>query len=131
MNMPDISKLCPCCGRPVLGRSDKKFCGDACRSHYFRSQNEAFLVSIRQVDSILKRNRRILSRFWEKAGSGPVPVHRLQEAGFAPQFCTQVMSDAQGRDWQVVYDLGFRQTEEWVELIRLPENGRQKPLSRS
>jgi hypothetical protein len=114
-----------------MGRSDKKFCSDPCRSLYFRTQNEQFLLSIRQIESILKRNRRILYRFWEKAGEAVVPAKRLQDAGFAPEFCTQVLSDQQGRNWQVVYDLGFRQSEDWVELMRLPESRPQEFTARS
>lgn len=114
-----------------MGRSDKRFCSDACRSLYFRTQNEQLLVSIRQVESILKRNRRILYQIWEKAGQRQVSLTRLREAGFEPAFCTQVLPDAQGRNWQVVYDLGFRQSEEWVELMRLPENRNREIISLS
>ncbi|MCW3070310.1 MAG: hypothetical protein JWO44_200 [Bacteroidetes bacterium] len=53
-------KSCPVCNKPVIGRTDKKYCSDLCRN----SHNNDSLIEIRskvnQVHTILRRNRRIL-----------------------------------------------------------------------
>ncbi len=52
------NKCCPVCGKHVVGRTDKKFCSDKCRSkfHYGNSRNK-------ESNSILKQIKRVLKMF--------------------------------------------------------------------
>lgn len=54
------TKTCLNCGKPVLGRIDKKFCDDQCRNTF---NNQQFATSnnlIRNINHALKKNRNIL-----------------------------------------------------------------------
>ncbi|WP_315824342.1 hypothetical protein [Paraflavitalea speifideaquila] len=51
---------CPACGKPVKGRADKRFCDDYCRNNYNNQLNSDSVNYVRNVNNILRRNRRIL-----------------------------------------------------------------------
>ena len=53
-------RTCIECGRSFQGRSDKKFCTDACRNHFNNKQNADQMNYIRSVNNTLRKNRRIL-----------------------------------------------------------------------
>ncbi|MCB0431209.1 MAG: hypothetical protein H6585_01190 [Flavobacteriales bacterium] len=49
------------CGEPFSGRSDKKYCCDACRNLYNNRVNLQENRYVRKINGILARNRRILA----------------------------------------------------------------------
>jgi predicted nucleic acid-binding Zn ribbon protein len=50
------SKCCPICGKHIVGRTDKKFCSDKCRSkfHYGNSKQKATKLSFKRIKGALK-----------------------------------------------------------------------------
>jgi predicted nucleic acid-binding Zn ribbon protein len=56
------SKSCQVCGKPLVGRSDKKFCSDYCRAHLNneKKKSDAGEQLIQDINRILRRNRSIL-----------------------------------------------------------------------
>jgi stage II sporulation protein P len=57
-----MNKSCLECGETIRGRSDKKFCDDQCRSNYNNRLLSENTSVVKQVNSILKKNRQILER---------------------------------------------------------------------
>ena len=55
-------KTCLECEANLQGRADKKFCSDACRNNFNNRQKSAVTILVRQVNSVLKKNRNILKR---------------------------------------------------------------------
>ena len=53
-------KNCPECGNIILGRIDKKFCSDMCRNNYNNKLKAVDVNYVRNINNILKKNRRIL-----------------------------------------------------------------------
>ncbi|KKQ83435.1 MAG: hypothetical protein UT04_C0032G0014 [Candidatus Daviesbacteria bacterium GW2011_GWF2_38_7] len=53
-------KTCIECGETIVGRSDKKFCCDLCRNSYNNKQNSESTNLVRNINNILRKNRRIL-----------------------------------------------------------------------
>ncbi len=53
-------KNCLACERPIKGRTDKKFCDDSCRNNYNNRLNSDATPLIRNINNILRKNRRIL-----------------------------------------------------------------------
>src|SRR6202012_5991997 len=53
-------RVCLDCGEPLHGRADKKFCNDLCRNNYNNQLNSSSYNLVRNVNNILRRNRRIL-----------------------------------------------------------------------
>jgi len=74
-------KLCLDCGSIIQGRSDKKFCSDHCRSHYFFNNNSCNHPNIKQVNKILRSNFKILCHLHVK-GQCKVKKNKLLEMGF-------------------------------------------------
>jgi hypothetical protein len=51
---------CLCCNKTIKGRSDKKFCDDYCRNKFNNHLKSEAGWPIRGINSILRKNRRIL-----------------------------------------------------------------------
>jgi predicted nucleic acid-binding Zn ribbon protein len=49
------------CGEKIIGRSDKKFCNDACRNAYNNKQNKDSNNLMRNINNKLRKNYRILT----------------------------------------------------------------------
>ena len=63
------SKGCLQCNRRLRGRTDKKFCGDKCRSKYNYRVGISSSSPVRITNKILKKNRLILVRLYEETGT--------------------------------------------------------------
>lgn len=58
--MESTEKTCLACDKPLKGRLDKKFCDDYCRNNYNNRLNSDQSNYVRNVNNILRKNRRIL-----------------------------------------------------------------------
>jgi hypothetical protein len=105
------TKTCLTCQEPLRGRSDKKFCDDACRSMHHQQKSQEELGQLRQINALLKRNRQILARFWEELRSKPqsesLSRFALIQQGFVFDFHTHRSRDQQGREIHYCYDMGL------------------------
>src|SRR5690554_4460190 len=68
-------KTCTYCGKPLMGRADKKFCDSDCRSSYYNELNRHTNNLMRQVNRTLSKNRRILKGL---NPDGKATVHRSE-----------------------------------------------------
>lgn len=99
-------RLCLDCGDAITGRTDKKFCSDQCRNNYNNQQNRDETNYMRNVNNILRRNRRILKEL-NPAGKNRVPVKKLVEKGFDFGHCTSVLSTKAGNTYHFCYEYGY------------------------
>jgi hypothetical protein len=114
-------KVCLECGEPVKGRSDKKFCSDACRNIYHYNANNAPINYVRNVVNILKRNRRVLS---ELNPEGKTKVHRekLLERGYNFLYHTNIYRTRAGNTYVFCFEHGYLElSENWFALVRRDE----------
>ena len=56
-----MERHCLRCGKPLTGRSDKKFCNDDCRTDYHNDKRRIRDKQFRAVNHILSSNWKILS----------------------------------------------------------------------
>jgi hypothetical protein len=42
-------RLCPHCGTPIVGRSNKKFCDNSCKAHHFRNATPKLIIHATEV----------------------------------------------------------------------------------
>ncbi len=100
------SRLCPECGQKIIGRTDKKYCSDACRNAYNNRLNADSTNFIRNVNNTLRKNRRILM---ELNPSGKTEVHRdqLLKAGFDFEFHTRSITTVLDETYYFCYDQGY------------------------
>lgn len=107
-----MNPTCMECSKPLLGRADKKFCDDQCRTAYHNRQNKDSTKLMRTINNRLKRNRRILQTLWEEFQQHKVPVSRLYETGYDFRYATHTRRTESGREYVFCYDVGITRLEE-------------------
>jgi hypothetical protein len=102
--MPE--KKCMECGSSIVGRADKKFCSDQCRSAFNNGLNSEMNNYVRNVNNALRRNRRILDNL-NPGGKIKVPGTRLKEEGFDFRYYTTTYRTRDGVTYYYCYDQGY------------------------
>ena len=82
-----IINYCLECSEPLRGRFDKKFCGDSCRNVYNNRVNGNVNNYVRNVNNVLRKNRRILDSLF-KMGDKQIHKGILIEMDFNFQYFT-------------------------------------------
>jgi len=98
--------LCLQCGKPIIGRSDKKFCDTLCRNSYNnkrRNEKESMII---QVNSVLRKNRRILS-ILNPEGKTTVRRSLLIKLGFNFRFSTHTFTTKNNFLYKFCYEYGY------------------------
>lgn len=105
-------RSCLECNEPLQGRSDKKFCDDACRTAFNNRSKSEETGFVRNVNNILRRNRRIL-RYFHELGRSKITRSALEEMGFLFHFHTCRRTIGKEK-YDFVYEYGVSQlaTEE-------------------
>lgn len=118
-------RICLQCGESVHGRADKKFCDDQCRNNYNNRINNANSAEVRNINSILRRNRRILKSMINSSGKTKVSKARLHENGFNFRYHTHTYTTQKGNVFRLCYDCAYLQllngqvmVLKWTEGIR-------------
>ncbi len=115
-------KICIYCGASMAGRSDKKFCDDACRAGFHNQSRQECSALCRETDSILHLNRKILSSVVHSNARLKLPKNRLLSRGFRPDFITRLAAGPDGRIIRCYYEFGIlRLSESEVEVFRMNE----------
>ena len=118
MQTLSANKTCMSCGRSIKGRSDKKFCDDYCRSAYNNRLNSDANPCIRNINSILRKNRRILEELIPDE-TAKTTRSRLIEKGFNFQFLTSTYTNKKGLMYYFCYEYGYLPLEnDWVFLVK-------------
>lgn len=111
-------KSCLECGRVIYGRIDKKFCDDQCRNSYNNKQNADTNNYVRNVHSILRKNRRILEAL-NPSGKEKTHKNKLSEKGFDFNYHTSSYTTKAGATYQFCYDYGYLLLEnDYVLLVK-------------
>ncbi len=101
-----MERTCLDCGQPIIGRADKKFCDDACRSnHNNRVVNEK-TAYLRNVNTILKRNRNILEKL-NPDGKVKIKRNTLVAEGFNFDYITNTYQTGKGIQYRFCYEHGY------------------------
>ena len=103
-------KKCLSCDRPIKGRSDKKFCDDSCRNNYNNRLYSYSLPVVRNINNILRKNRRILEELLASSKKKVLVVERkkLVEKGFHFEYFTQQIHPDKEKQYYYCYDYGYR-----------------------
>lgn len=118
-SMNTITKLCMDCGEKIKGRSDKKFCNDQCRNNFNNKQNSEEKEMVRKVNSILKRNRKILAQSIPAEGKTKITKTRLIEKGFSIRYHTHTYITQKGSVYNFCYEFGYLVLDgDWLMLVK-------------
>lgn len=112
-------KLCLECGEPLKGRADKKFCDDQCRSNYNNKLNSDVTAEMRNINNILRKNRRILESIVHEDGKGKISKQKLQDKGFNFKYFTSTHTTQKGGTYKLCYDFGYLPIEnDFIMVIK-------------
>lgn len=103
-------KTCLECGEKIKGRADKKFCSDQCRISYNNKLNSDETNYVRNVNNILRKNRRILMEL-NTTGKTHVARTKLSEKGFDFGYYTGTYTTKEGALYKYCYEQGYLEVE--------------------
>lgn len=109
---------CLMCESPLIGRRDKRFCTDSCRSIYHQQHKKLLPEVVKSINQILIRNRNLLSDL-NPEGKRSIPKSVLLQSGFDFRYHTHNYLSKTGNQYWYVYDQGYTQiSEERLLLVR-------------
>lgn len=123
--MEIANKKCIECNKPLKGRVDKKFCDDFCRNSYNNKLNSDTNGYVRNINNILRKNRRILEETLpvseEMAKSTRL---KMAEKGFQFKYFTHTYSNKKGNVYYFCYEYGYLLLEgDWVLVVKRKDHG--------
>ena len=101
-----MAKQCLECGDKIVGRIDKKFCGDGCRNAYNNRVNKDIKNLIRNTNNRLRKNYRILETLNPQQKTKTSRA-KLIEVGFDFNYFTSIYTTKTGNVYYFVYDQGY------------------------
>jgi hypothetical protein len=113
---PIEEKTCSECGTTIKGRVDKKFCSDQCRSAYNNRLNSDETSYVRNVNNILRKNRRVLMEL-NPDGKNRVSRDKLKAKGFDFQYFTSTYTTKEGAQYFYCYEQGYLPIEKDFFLL--------------
>ncbi len=102
-----MEKQCLECEEWISGRADKKFCSDGCRSSYNNRLNSDTQRYIRHINSILRKNRRILEELSRSGRQRKIHRDVLLRKGFSFDYFTSEIPTLDGGRYRYCYDQGY------------------------
>lgn len=108
---------CENCGKPLFGRTDKRFCNDNCRNTYNRQKTLKQLKeaheNLPEIFRIIKRNYEILQDIGATNIKSKkyyrVSREQLMKDGFNFRFCTSACSDRDNAIWKFCFEYGWQE----------------------
>ena len=96
------------CGEKIIGRSDKKFCNDACRNAYNNKQNKDSSNLMRNVNNKLRKNYRILIEINTDGKTKSQNPDWMAYGGFDFDYFTNLKVYKNGSEYKFIYDYGYK-----------------------
>jgi hypothetical protein len=119
----ESERLCLSCGKPLKGRTDKKFCDDYCRNNYNNQLKSATNNLVRNINNALGKNRRIMeSMFADGEEMTKTTKDKLLQKGFQFKYITNTYTNKKGTVYFFCYDIGYLPLEnDWYLLVKRKE----------
>lgn len=120
MNARQAKPRCLECGELIVGRADKKFCDDSCRSNFHNKTREDSVNLIRNVNYRLRKNRKILEELNPK-GKSRTTREVLLKRGFDFRYITSYYTTKANKTYYFVYEQGYLELEksEYALVVKL------------
>ncbi len=109
-------RACHECGEKINGRIDKKFCSDMCRNAFNNKQNSDTNNYMRNINNMLRKNRRILEETLQGEKT-TVPKSRLLQQGFDFTLITNQVTTRNNHTYNFCYEYGYLPLEKELYLI--------------
>jgi hypothetical protein len=120
------TKTCIECGTKFTGRVDKKFCSDACRITFNNRLNSTGTNTVRNINHILGKNRRVLMEL-NTTGKSRVLRSKLLEKGFDFGYFTSIYTTKEGAVYHYCYEQGYTSSDKnWYLLVVRKDDGERE-----
>lgn len=103
---------CQECGEELHGRADKKFCSDQCRNGFNNRLNSDSTNLVRNINNILRKNRRVLQELNPKGDKAKAHKDQLLQKGFNFKYCTSIYKTKTGNTYYFCYEQGYLALED-------------------
>lgn len=109
-------KQCLECNERILGRSDKKFCSDACRSSFHNQKKEQPRPDLSQYQLMV--NHRLLNFLFatRKKWGNSLSIQPLLTLGFNPNVFTSCY-EQNGKEYRFCYEYAYCVNNGELELL--------------
>lgn len=107
MSASESIRNCPECGDKIIGRIDKKFCSDQCRNTFNNRLNSDSNNTVRNINNILRKNRRVLEELNKQDGKTMVTREMLLTNGFNFTYFTHTYTTQKGYTYHFCYEQGY------------------------
>ncbi len=105
-----MKKKCLECQDEFIGRVDKRFCTDQCRTTFNNRLNSDANNFMRNINNILRKNRRILVSL-NPSGKTKVSKTQLLDLGFKFGYITNIYITQSGKEYRFCYEQGYIKLE--------------------
>lgn len=119
-------KSCAHCQKPIRGRSDKRFCDDACRANHNNEQRAREPAETRRINQLLRRNRNILAQLLSNRMACQLPEDDLAELGFCFKYVTHIASNNLSNIQFGCYEFYWKRLSQRRIEIRRKNNSNEK-----
>ncbi|MBS1650824.1 MAG: hypothetical protein JSU07_02325 [Bacteroidetes bacterium] len=115
-------RLCEECAEPIAGRSDKRFCSDLCRNAFNNKLNSDTNNFVRNINNILRKNRRILEENL-KGDTSKISKQKLIDNNFNFNYFTNIHHTKNNTTYYYCYEYGYLYLEnEYILIVKKKEN---------
>ena len=114
--------VCLACGKPVKGRSDKKFCDDYCRNNYNNQLKSSDVNLVRNINNALRKNRHVLESVLGEEDMAKTTKQKMLEKGFQFKYITHTYNNKKGNTYYFCYDYGYLPLDnDWLLIVKRNE----------
>jgi len=99
-------RVCQNCGYELKGRADQKFCSDLCRNAFNNQMNSDSNNLVRNVNNILRRNRRILEKICPGDKTKSTKAE-LAKGGYNFNYHTNIFQTKKGQYYVFFFFFGY------------------------
>lgn len=104
------------CKDEFKGRADKKFCSADCRSAYNNRLNRDSSNFMRNINNIIRKNRRILAQL-NPNGKTKVSREKMMDIGFNFNYFTNIYETKTGNRYHFCYDQGYLELDDGMYAL--------------
>ena len=115
---------CKICNKPVIGRSNKLFCSVRCKNYYHTNLRRVTNSEVKEIDTILHRNRSILLEILGKRIT-QIKVKKivLDKKKFNYTYHTHIHINTKGKTYNYLYDMAWMSfSDDEIMIVRRRKN---------
>ena len=110
---------CQQCGKPIRGRTDKKFCDSNCKNTFNFAKRRETRNEVKEIDNYLHRNREILATLMGESKKEMFDRTVLTRAKFRWEYMTGIYKNKQDKWYHLVYDFAWMEfTDQRILVVR-------------